>query len=63
MNLIKGGDMNYHYKCKTCGNEFTLEQSIYDEPIQHCPVCMERAVYRVIQPVKGFGFRLGEGHG
>ncbi len=28
----------YHYKCKTCGNEFQYEQKITDEALKVCPV-------------------------
>lgn len=49
----------YTYRCSSCGNEFDLRQSFYDDPIHTCNVC-EGKVRRVIQQVpvlfKGSGF-------
>ena len=49
----------YTYRCSSCGNQFELRQSFYDEPIHICSVC-EGEVRRVIQQVpvlfKGSGF-------
>ena len=49
----------YTYRCSSCGNEFDLRQSFYDDPIRICSVC-EGNVRRVIQQVpvlfKGSGF-------
>lgn len=31
----------YEYECET-GHEFTLQQSIKEEPADKCPICMRR---------------------
>lgn len=29
----------YEYRCKVCGNEFEVQQSIKDEPLAECKKC------------------------
>lgn len=47
----------YHYECRSCGNEFTLELSIAEHEQKdkageiHCPKCESREVKHVIESV------------
>lgn len=36
--------MNYPYRCKTCGTEFTIQMSVkkYETIVVFCPVCKVR---------------------
>lgn len=50
----------YDYKCKQCGNQFELFQSMTAEPVKVCPKCKGEVV-RLIGPgagpiFKGKGF-------
>lgn len=40
--------MEYTYECKKCG-EFTVEQSMKDEPLKKCPKCGQD-VNKVFRP-------------
>ncbi|MBQ9687686.1 MAG: zinc ribbon domain-containing protein [Aeriscardovia sp.] len=50
----------YHYRCKNCGYDFTLEQSFSDDPITCCPQCHKEQVRKVYSvssiQFKGNGF-------
>ena len=50
----------YHYRCKSCGYDFTEQQSFTDDPITICPECHEEQVRKVYSapPIefKGHGF-------
>ena len=46
----------YEYRCKKCGHEFEVFQSISDNPLKKCPVC-EGKVERLISPGAGFIFK------
>ena len=50
----------YEYVCTSCQHEWEHEQSIKDEPLTECPVCLVQAAKRLI--TGGSGFRL-EGSG
>ncbi len=51
----------YDYRCKACGHEFELFQSMRDPVKRTCPQCKERALERLIGTggavlFKGSGF-------
>ena len=50
----------YHYRCKNCAYDFTVQQSFTDDPITVCPHCGQRQVRKVFSAVpiefKGHGF-------
>lgn len=50
----------YEYRCKNCGHEFEITQSMSDETLTDCPECGEPQLRKVFQPVgiafKGSGF-------
>ncbi len=51
----------YEYRCKACGHEFELFQSMSDSPRRKCPACARNALERLIGTgaavvFKGSGF-------
>lgn len=50
----------YHYRCKSCGYDFTEHQSFTDDPITVCPKCAKPDVRKIFSAVpiefKGQGF-------
>lgn len=50
----------YVYRCKNCGHDFEVTQSMSDDPLTDCPSCGEPQLRKVFQPVgiafKGSGF-------
>lgn len=50
----------YEYRCKNCGHDFEVTQSMSDDSLTDCPVCGEPQLRKVFQPVgiafKGSGF-------
>ena len=50
----------YHYRCKSCGYDFTQQQSFDDDPVTVCPHCGLEQVRKVYSAVpiefKGHGF-------
>lgn len=50
----------YDYRCKECSHEFSMKQSMRDEPVKDCPECDKGKVHRIIKKVsfqlKGTGF-------
>lgn len=40
--------MIYEYMCSACNNEWEFEQSINDDKIKHCPVCLKETAKRLI---------------
>lgn len=49
----------YGYRCKQCGHEFEILQSIVDAPLKTCPECMgplQKQLYPVGIVFKGSGF-------
>lgn len=44
----------YDYECTDCGHEFEAKQKMTDEPIKHCPLCLEKTVKKVIKSTNGF---------
>lgn len=38
----------YDYECGKCGHAFEERQGIKDDPLVECPVCHEKALFRVI---------------
>lgn len=60
-------NMKYQYKCKACEYEATIEQSIKDDAIEHCPECQSPTFYRVIGKsnfiLKGEGWASYENSG
>jgi len=38
----------YDYLCEACGEEFSREQRISDDPVKTCPCCRARKVKRLI---------------
>ena len=49
----------YEYRCRSCGHQFEIQQSIIDDALTACPEC-EGALKKVFAPVgiafKGSGF-------
>ena len=37
----------YHYRCKSCGYDFTEHQSFTDDPITVCPKCAKPDVRKI----------------
>lgn len=52
--------MTYEYKCRCCEHQFEAEQSIKDEPLKMCPVCLVHALDRLVSSasfvLKGSGW-------
>ena len=46
----------YEYRCKECGHEFELFQSMLDEPVKTCPEC-KGVVERLIGGGAGLLFK------
>lgn len=49
----------YGYRCKQCGHEFEILQSISDAPLKTCPECvgpLQKQLYPVGIVFKGSGF-------
>ncbi len=50
----------YEYRCKSCGHEFEIQQSISEDTLTICPNCDLPELKKVFQPVgisfKGSGF-------
>lgn len=50
----------YEYRCKNCGHDFEVTQSMSDDALTECPACNEPQLRKVFQPVgiafKGSGF-------
>ena len=50
----------YEYRCKNCGHEFEIQQSMSEDSLTVCPNCGEPQLRKVFQPVgitfKGTGF-------
>jgi putative FmdB family regulatory protein len=40
--------MTYDYECCRCGHTLSIDQSIKDEPIRHCPKCTTPSLKRLI---------------
>lgn len=40
--------ITYEYLCDSCGNNFEIEQSIKDKPINICDKCSSTSIHRVI---------------
>jgi len=40
--------ITYEYRCDTCEEEFTVEQSIKDDPLTECQFCKDGKVHRLI---------------
>jgi putative FmdB family regulatory protein len=40
--------MTYDYICTACSHEWEAEQSIKDEPLKECPVCLHQTAKRQI---------------
>lgn len=40
--------MTYEYKCRCCAHQFEAEQSIKDEPLKTCPVCLVAGLERLV---------------
>lgn len=40
--------MTYEYKCRCCRHQFEAEQSIKDDPLRECPVCLTYALDRLV---------------
>lgn len=55
----------YHYRCKSCGYDFTKVQSFTDDPVTVCPKCAQPQVHKVYSAVpiefKGHGFYRTDG--
>lgn len=47
----------YGYRCAACGHEFDLFQHIAEKPVQVCPVCKRRKVWRLIGCGAGIIFK------
>lgn len=52
----------YQYACPDCGHEFEKQQKFTDAPVQKCPTCGKRKVYRMVSKVavtfKGSGWYI-----
>lgn len=46
--------LTYVYRCSHCLKEIEVEQSINEEPLKQCEVCLTDTLERVIQPAGGF---------
>ena len=50
----------YHYRCKNCGYDFTVQRSFSEGPLTECPQCKADQVHQVYSAVpitfKGSGF-------
>ncbi|MGB6057751.1 MAG: zinc ribbon domain-containing protein, partial [Microthrixaceae bacterium] len=50
----------YEYRCKNCGHQFDIQQSISEDSLTVCPNCDQAELRKVFQPVgisfKGSGF-------
>jgi len=50
----------YEYRCKNCGHQFEIQQSMSEDSLTVCPDCGEPQLRKVFQPVgitfKGTGF-------
>lgn len=40
--------ITYHYRCTLCQNEFEIQQSIKEDPLQQCHCCNQYRLERVI---------------
>ncbi|TVQ30352.1 MAG: zinc ribbon domain-containing protein [Phycisphaeraceae bacterium] len=47
----------YDYRCKSCGHEFELFQSMRDKPIRKCPECSRNTAERLIGVGAGIIFK------
>ncbi|MFO8006639.1 MAG: zinc ribbon domain-containing protein [Candidatus Brocadiia bacterium] len=47
----------YEYRCKHCGHEFEVFQSITAEPLKECPECGGNGVERLIGAGAGIIFK------
>ena len=47
----------YDYRCKLCGHELEVFQSITDEPLKKCPKCGRRGLERLIGAGAGIIFK------
>lgn len=47
----------YEYRCKACGHECDIFQSIKDRPLRKCPVCGKQSLKRLIGSGAGIIFR------
>jgi putative FmdB family regulatory protein len=50
----------YDYRCDSCGIEWTVEQSVKEEPVRICPSCGAEKATRLISGRVGFSL-LGSG--
>jgi putative FmdB family regulatory protein len=52
----------YEYACPDCGHQFEKQQKFSDSPVQKCPNCGKRKVYRMVSKVavtfKGSGWYI-----
>lgn len=49
----------YEYRCETCEHEFEALQKMSDEPLIHCPACVQGTLRKLVSAA---GFRLkGDG--
>ena len=56
----------YEYRCKSCGNELSVQQAFTDDPLDTCPECQGplRKVYgNVGISFKGSGFYKNDARG
>lgn len=47
----------YDYRCKECGHQWELFQSITAKPVRKCPECGKRKAERLIGPGAGILFK------
>lgn len=40
--------ITYEYKCEACEHQFEIKQSIKDKPLEKCPECKKKKLYRLI---------------
>jgi len=56
----------YTYHCENCDHEFDQYQSFSDAALKTCPVCKEKALYKVYKPAqvvfKGSGYYVTDSH-
>lgn len=56
----------YEYRCRDCGHQFEIQQSMSDDALTVCPVC-EGSLRKVFSPVgiafKGSGFYKNDARG
>lgn len=44
----------YSYRCKECGHEFDIRQSMKDEALTTCPECKKEELQKILTPSGGF---------